>query len=456
MTTYNIDFTDPTKDPIQVPETGLNEDLSIKFPGRIRLEWGKDVNENLLRMLENFACPATDADESVPDLAYHEGILSNPVDGQLWYNTTNERIYKYLETEDQWYPLANKNQAYAANWGQVLHGEQLPRPVSPDGYVFPYDECIWSVSPHNYLDGFTSVRCFSFPVDSTVVMQYRAKQSGDVVDGIANYLIVGIRENDNLGVVIPPPPLAGNTTPTPTPTPGLSPTPTPTPGLSSPAIYLLYDYSSNQALLPLEATAQIKTEELVVSGGNISYETDVSTTQNFNALVSDSTYSSSLSDSELSASLPVEANINKSSSRILFDAGPGLTSFKVEPPVRQRTHAFLTFTGLPLDSYSTLVIEGVSFVRGSGSTPDHFISVAIGKDLTTVDQTSGSAGLILPIDAASGVYDEQPLSEFAVQNFTFTIPPSIDRVNDDVTITFSHAHLQDFQMFIDGDIYLST
>jgi len=197
--TYNVDFTDPLKAPIEVEETGLNEDFSVSFPGRIRLEWGKDVNESLLRMLENFASPALDANENVPDEAYSGTILSNPVDGQVWYNTTNERIYKYSETLAVWTPLGNKGQMYAANWGQIQNGAAVPRPVASNGYVFPYDECIVSVSPHNYLDGTKNMLCRVNQTTGVVQMLYITKGTNQSISGIANYMIVGILKNQNQG-----------------------------------------------------------------------------------------------------------------------------------------------------------------------------------------------------------------------------------------------------------------
>jgi len=196
---YNVKFTDSNKAAISVPETGINEDYSIKFPGRIRLEWGKDINENLIHLLENFACPALDVDIDSPDPAISGGILDNPVDGQFWYNTTNKTLYKYVSTFSSWKPLAKQRQMYAANWGQVMHGQTLPNPVDQNGKLFPYSECIWSVSPHNYLDGFTSMVCTSDPITSVVTMQYVSKSSGITIDGIANYLIIGISRNSNLG-----------------------------------------------------------------------------------------------------------------------------------------------------------------------------------------------------------------------------------------------------------------
>jgi hypothetical protein len=201
MTTYNINFTDASKQPIEVEETGINEDYSIKFPGRIRLEWGKDVNENLLHLLENFAVESSNVDQDLPNDALSKSRLSNPVEGQLWFNKTNKRLYSYDAENDLWIPYGEKGQQYAANWGQIRHGEQLPLPTSPEGYNFSYEECIWSVAPFSYAIGFTSVNCYSDPVDSTVTMTYNNSTFGQI-EGIANYLIIGIQRNNNLGTSV--------------------------------------------------------------------------------------------------------------------------------------------------------------------------------------------------------------------------------------------------------------
>jgi hypothetical protein len=203
MATYNVNFTDSSKAPIEVEETGINEDYSIKFPGRIRLEWGKDVNENLLHLLENFAVAGGTAERSAgdvdePSFTLSRGKLSNPVEGQLWFNKRNKRLYSYDKTNDRWVPYGEKGQQYGANWGQIRHGEKLPLPTSPSGYNFAYNECIWSVAPFSYATGFSSVNCFSDPSDSTVTMQYTNPSLG-TIDGIANYLIVGIQRNKDSG-----------------------------------------------------------------------------------------------------------------------------------------------------------------------------------------------------------------------------------------------------------------
>lgn len=227
MATYFIKFTDISVPEITVHEFELDTTLDASLPGRIRLEWGAEINENFLRMLENFACPQdpNNTSEDVPylDMAYDD-LLSNPVIGQFWFNITNFVLYSY--DGNKWRPYSTTGNEYGANWGQLAHGEQMPLPVSPNGYQFSYDECIWSVSPFHYHDTFNYVRCFSDAIDSTVTMQYKVSGTDTLIDGFVNYLIVGIRGNVNYGSTedVPNPP-----TPTPTPTSTATNTPTPTP-----------------------------------------------------------------------------------------------------------------------------------------------------------------------------------------------------------------------------------
>ena len=63
MPTYNINHTDINKDPKVVEEGSVNEhELDIALIGRIRLEYGERLNQNLLNLLENFS---SDADPSL-------------------------------------------------------------------------------------------------------------------------------------------------------------------------------------------------------------------------------------------------------------------------------------------------------------------------------------------------------------------------------------------------------
>lgn len=72
---YTVNFTDLlNKGSITVEDNDTNDETSISLLGRNLQDFGKLLNENLLHMLENFA------NVSSP---------SNPVEGQLWYDTTS-------------------------------------------------------------------------------------------------------------------------------------------------------------------------------------------------------------------------------------------------------------------------------------------------------------------------------------------------------------------------------
>ena len=275
MSNYNVNYTDIQTTPIAMQEgTENNTTLDIAIFGNTFLEYGQELNENILHLLENFACPMNAGNllgNATPDTTSLSGsynaLLSRPTKGQIWYNTSLKKLYYWDGIA--WRPISNKNDV-AANWGVIIDGAQLPKPVSAtSGYVFPYSECIWSVSPANFSSTFDYMACSTDSV-ATVNMKYRVAGSNSMTSGVANYLIIGIRGNTNHGTgfaMTPPVPSQTNTptptssqtpsssvipasatpTPTRTPTPSTSlsqtpipsgtaqPTPTPTPTHSPPA-----------------------------------------------------------------------------------------------------------------------------------------------------------------------------------------------------------------------------
>jgi hypothetical protein len=74
---YQIKFTDSNnKTDLTVYDSTSNFDTSLVFPGRNQTGYGQIIAENFLHLLENFA---NDEDNKPV----------NPVEGQLWYDTTN-------------------------------------------------------------------------------------------------------------------------------------------------------------------------------------------------------------------------------------------------------------------------------------------------------------------------------------------------------------------------------
>lgn len=231
--TYVIYYTDSRKGTISIPRKSLITDqLDIALVGKNRLEYGEIFDENMLHLLENFAAPALPSNINKPDTSktYAE-ILSRPIMGQIWYNSTNKRLYVFNGTE--WSPLGTNNDV-AGNSGMIAHGASLPRPISPvTGYQFSYDECSWNVSPFNLAGEISYLEC-STDTAGVVNMRYRLKGDPTMRTGYVNYQIIGIKDNVNHGSVTPIPPSGSQgSTPTPTPTPTISPsrsvTPTVTP-----------------------------------------------------------------------------------------------------------------------------------------------------------------------------------------------------------------------------------
>ena len=81
---YIVNFTDKdSKAPITVYDNTSSVDTSLTFPGRNVTGYGQTIAENFLHILENFASEA----EPV-----------NPVEGQMWYNSTDEHLMVWDNT----------------------------------------------------------------------------------------------------------------------------------------------------------------------------------------------------------------------------------------------------------------------------------------------------------------------------------------------------------------------
>ena len=252
--TYVIQYTDSSKGTISIPRKGfITDEVDITLVGKDRVEYGQEFDENMLHLLERFSCPEViGSSPVVPDTSYtEETILENPIEGQIWFNSTKERPFVYDGTK--WKPFA-LNDDVGGNRGVIFSGMSLPKPVSPiTGIEFDYPECSWNVSPFNLPGEVDFMECYT-DSNAVVNMRYRLTGGSTIYDGYANYQIIGIRDNSNQGdsspvlpsgTQLPTPtptptpsvtssvPLTPTVTPTVTPTPNPTPTVTPTPAVSS-------------------------------------------------------------------------------------------------------------------------------------------------------------------------------------------------------------------------------
>lgn len=231
MTIYNIHYTEKSKPTINIDETEVNMTATdLEFFGRRRLQYGQDLNQNIMFLLEHFACPEDALHPGNPNTTIavnpsNSSIdftpLRNPTDGQIWYNSTQQRPFVWDASTNKWIPIAMEDDI-AANWGIIYHGQQLPQPISSKtGYVFNYSECSWIVSPYQFPAQVDYMLC---DTDANAFVNSLYSLNGDpstILKGFATYLIVGIKGNINQGSLSP--------IPSATPTPQISPTPTSTP-----------------------------------------------------------------------------------------------------------------------------------------------------------------------------------------------------------------------------------
>lgn len=246
MSIYKINFTDTSKAPLIIQSEALTSSaVDITLIGQSTMEYGEVFDENLLHILENFACPEDAATPGTPDLTKAlSPLLTHPIEGQFWFNKSNLELYVY--TGKTWSSMAGRP-SMSANSGLLVHGQQIPLPV---GFT-AYSQCAIFVSPQ-YLDEKCSY--FECYVDDGGYVHcryygYFAPQADvEWATGIVNYLIVGIK-GEAFGSVPPAPqPPAASPTPTPTlvtptptvtTTPTLTPTPTVTPSVHA-YVYFMY------------------------------------------------------------------------------------------------------------------------------------------------------------------------------------------------------------------------
>lgn len=81
---YTINFSDTTKEPIVVDDLTINEQTDLKFIGKNTAGYAVATGENFLHLLENFA---------------NIDAPNNPVEGQMWYNTTSNVMYVFDSTQ---------------------------------------------------------------------------------------------------------------------------------------------------------------------------------------------------------------------------------------------------------------------------------------------------------------------------------------------------------------------
>ena len=136
---YTVNFTDKeNKTPITVFDNTSSTDTSLTFPGRNVTGYGQIIAENFLHLLENFA-------SSVAPV--------NPVEGQLWYSTSDEVLYIWDNTN--WKAASNiQRSGSEPPASSSKNGELWVDTVSQQLYIFSGSR--WILVGPNFSTGLRS------------------------------------------------------------------------------------------------------------------------------------------------------------------------------------------------------------------------------------------------------------------------------------------------------------
>lgn len=184
---YRISYTDSQTEQIVVPRKVFIEDIvDITLIGKRTEEYGQTLNENILRLLEHFACHAVSEAENLPDPSQKQAsALENPTVGQLWYNKTTGRVNCWNGM--MWSPI-NSLKSVAGNSGVLMDGEQIPVPTKLDGSPYDISACAVNVSPA-FID--KEVKSFTCEMLTGGIVSCKFTDLNDVIhSGYASYIII--------------------------------------------------------------------------------------------------------------------------------------------------------------------------------------------------------------------------------------------------------------------------
>ena len=141
-TVYQIKYTDGIRTITIQPGTlngpgGVLSDSDLQLFGQGTLAWGAGVDQNLLRLIENFACPESILTPGTPMGDAEIGVvgagINSPNEGQQWFNTTDSKLYFY--DGSAWVPGGSVFQGASAPVTPVVGTLWYDTGVQPDGTV---------------------------------------------------------------------------------------------------------------------------------------------------------------------------------------------------------------------------------------------------------------------------------------------------------------------------------
>lgn len=186
-----------------------NTETGLTLIGRNYISYGEIQNENFVRLLENFAS----------DVPPGESVGFAPIAGQLWWDTTNQRLRVYTGTEfanvsersvgntaptttkvgDQWWDTANKQLKVNDGTQWVLINPPYTAAQGKSGSIVETVTDGSSVS-HTVVNTYTNGQLISVASYDPTFLQGTYEQFSYIVPGInlaSNVIINGTADNAN-------------------------------------------------------------------------------------------------------------------------------------------------------------------------------------------------------------------------------------------------------------------
>lgn len=153
---YEINFTDSVnKGSITVEDKSVNTETSLQLTGRNLTDYGAKINENFLHLLENFA---------------NNTSPSNPVEGQLWYDTTTGVDQLKIYDGANWVSAGGLKKASSSPAAeQSLVGDLWVDTSNQQLYL--YSGSGWTLIGPDYAEGINTGVKFENIVDTTNVQR---------------------------------------------------------------------------------------------------------------------------------------------------------------------------------------------------------------------------------------------------------------------------------------------
>lgn len=152
--------------------------------------WGEGVDENFYKLTENFACPEKATSPGNPqdesDLGLGNGI-NNPINGQLWFNTTQKRLFVFDALLPGWKlvgaVVSGPSPPINPQQGDLWYDTTIPQLKVFDGVQFTSVADRYVLKSGDTMTGFLTLSGDPINPLHAATKQYAVARAGDTMTG---------------------------------------------------------------------------------------------------------------------------------------------------------------------------------------------------------------------------------------------------------------------------------